>query len=83
MTTVKPQQLPWEDWREGEDAHLGWMRATAPGGAAEFEGIVAWSAELGYGVRVPRGPTAEEAAIAAHAGPGRGRTTTDHDGGHH
>ncbi len=27
------------------------MRATAPSGSAEFEGIVAWAAELGYGVR--------------------------------
>jgi NADH-quinone oxidoreductase subunit I len=27
----KPQQLPWEDWREGEDLLTsGWMRATAP-----------------------------------------------------
>ena len=54
----KPQQLPWEDWREGEDAHTsGWMRATAPGGDADFVGQVGWSAELGYGVRA-----AEEAA---------------------
>jgi NADH-quinone oxidoreductase subunit I len=54
----KPRQLPWEDWREGEDAHTsGWMRATAPGGDADFVGQVGWSAELGYGVRA-----AEEAA---------------------
>ena len=47
-----PQHLPWEDWREGEDQHTsGWMRATAPAGSAEFVGIVAWAAELGYGVR--------------------------------
>ena len=38
----KPQQLPWEDWREGDDLHTsGWMRATAPSGAARFEGAVA------------------------------------------
>jgi NADH-quinone oxidoreductase subunit I len=50
----KPQQLPWEDWREGDDQHTsGWMRATAPGGDAAFEGTVAWSGELGYGVRAP------------------------------
>ncbi|HEY5874238.1 MAG TPA: NADH-quinone oxidoreductase subunit I [Ilumatobacteraceae bacterium] len=48
----KPQQLPWEDWREGDDLHTsGWMRATAPSGAARFEGVTAWSGELGYGVR--------------------------------
>ena len=30
----KPQQLPWEDWREGEDVDTsGWMRATAPSAA--------------------------------------------------
>jgi NADH-quinone oxidoreductase subunit I len=50
----RPKQLPWEDWREGEDLHTSaWMRATAPSGAAEFEGRVAWAGELGYGVRDP------------------------------
>jgi NADH-quinone oxidoreductase subunit I len=48
----KPQQLPWEDWREGEDLQTsGWMRATAPSGDPSFEGVVGWSGELGYGVR--------------------------------
>jgi NADH-quinone oxidoreductase subunit I len=48
----KPKQLPWEDWREGEDEHTSaWMRATAPSGDAEFEGIIAWAGELGYGIR--------------------------------
>jgi NADH-quinone oxidoreductase subunit I len=52
----RPQQLPWEDWTdidavEGDTS--AWMRATAPSGAAEFEGIVAWAGELGYGVRGP------------------------------
>jgi NADH-quinone oxidoreductase subunit I len=48
----KPQQLPWEDWRAGEDLNTsGWMRATAAGGDADFVGEVAWSGELGYGVR--------------------------------
>ncbi len=50
----RPKHLPWEDWREGEDAHTsGWMRATAPGGRAAYEGQVQWSAELGYGSRAP------------------------------
>ena len=49
-----PKHLPWEDWRAGEDLHTsGWMRATAPSGAAEFEGIPGWSSELGYGTRAP------------------------------
>jgi len=50
----KPQRLPWEDWRDGEDRHTsGWVRATAPSGDATFEGVVGWSAELGHGVRAP------------------------------
>ena len=50
----RPQRLPWEDWREGEDADTsGWMRATSPSGDADFEGVVGWSAELGFGLRGP------------------------------
>jgi NADH-quinone oxidoreductase subunit I len=50
----KPKHLPWEDWREGEDLFTSaWMRATAPAGNAAYEGVVAWSGELGYGVREP------------------------------
>ena len=52
----KPQQLPWEDWRKGEDQHTSaWMRATSPSGSADYEGEVQWSGELGYGVRPPEG----------------------------
>ncbi len=48
----RPQHLPWEDWRPGEDEHTSaWVRATAPSGAAGYEGRTAWSGELGYGVR--------------------------------
>ena len=82
----QPKHLPWEDWRVGDDANTsGWMRATAPGGAAEFEGIVAWSAELGYGVRSPEGgqPLEEAQAIeAAHAAADQD-DHDDHGGGHH
>jgi NADH-quinone oxidoreductase subunit I len=63
----RPQQLPWENWAGGFDAardSSGWMRATAPSGAAEFAGIVAWAGELGYGVRPP-----ERASIEDEAGP--------------
>ena len=50
----QPRRLPWEDWREGDDAHTSaWMRATAPSGDAEYEGRVQWAGELGYGVRRP------------------------------
>ena len=51
-TTGQPQRLPWEDWRDGEDAMTAaWMRTTSPSGDASYEGQVAWSGELGYGVR--------------------------------
>jgi hypothetical protein len=47
-----PQQLPWEDWKPGDDRHTSaWVRATAPAGAAALEGKPLWSGELGYGVR--------------------------------
>jgi NADH-quinone oxidoreductase subunit I len=47
-----PKKLPWEDWREGEELHTSaWVRATSPNGAAVYEGVVAWSGDLGFGVR--------------------------------
>ncbi len=50
----RPKHLPWEDWRDGDDRHTSaWVRATSPSGAAEYEGKVQWSGELGYGVRPP------------------------------
>lgn len=56
----RPQRLPWEDWRDGEDvATSGWMRATSPSGDADFEGVVGWSDELGYGLRAPEPEQAE------------------------
>lgn len=56
----KPQQLPWEDWREGEDQHTSaWMRATSPAGDHRYEGVVAWSGELGHGVRQPEAGQSE------------------------
>jgi NADH-quinone oxidoreductase subunit I len=35
------------------------MRATSPSGDARFEGTVAWSGELGYGVRAAEVAQAE------------------------
>ncbi len=71
----KPQQLPWEDWRDGEDENTsGWMRATAPAGAAEFEGLVAWAGELGYGVRDP-----EEGQAAESEDPAEDADATETD----
>ncbi|MCC6225114.1 MAG: NADH-quinone oxidoreductase subunit I [Microthrixaceae bacterium] len=85
----RPQQLPWEDWRPGDDEHTSaWMRATAPAGDDSFEGIVAWAGELGYGVRAPEGGQPlerTEAEAAAHAGQGHdGHDGHDsHGGGGH
>jgi len=50
----KPQKMPWEDWRDGEDEMTsGWMRATSSSGDHRYEGVVHWAGELGYGVRAP------------------------------
>ncbi|MGA9276084.1 NuoI/complex I 23 kDa subunit family protein [Ilumatobacter sp.] len=59
----KPQVLPWEDWRDGDDDNTsGWMRATSPSGDATFEGAVGWSNELGHGTRAPEVPHPERDA---------------------
>jgi NADH-quinone oxidoreductase subunit I len=48
----KPKMLPWEDWKPGDDRNTSaWVRATAPSGRADLEGVPLWSGELGYGVR--------------------------------
>ncbi len=73
----RPQHLPWEDWRPGEDLHTSaWMRATAPGGDPDFEGVVSWSGELGYGVRAPEADQDHRDAVTAPAG---GHGHDDHD----
>ena len=54
----RPQQLPWEDWDGGFDRPRTRRRGCGrPLRAArrEFEGIVAWAGELGYGVRPAEG----------------------------
>jgi len=77
----RPQHLPWEDWRPGEDEHTSaWMRATAPSGSAAYEGRVAWSGELGYGVREPeRGQDHEDLEQEPDS---HDETSPSHDGGH-
>ncbi|HLG00453.1 MAG TPA: NADH-quinone oxidoreductase subunit NuoI [Acidimicrobiia bacterium] len=58
----RARRLPWEHWMGHEDHDTsGWVRATAPSGRAEYEGVVAWSPELGFGVReAEAGQTAAE-----------------------
>ncbi|MGH9210151.1 MAG: NADH-quinone oxidoreductase subunit NuoI [Acidimicrobiales bacterium] len=80
----RPRQLPWEDWTDMaavEADTSAWMRATSSSGAAEFEGIVAWAGELGYGVRPPevgQSKSGEEAPESVTESP-----DLDEDGGEH
>ena len=82
-----PKHLPWEDWRPGEEEHTSaWVRATSPSGAAEYVGRVAWSGELGFGVRASEGgqrAEAEAAGAAEDAGHGAHDPHDSHDGGGH
>ena len=73
-----PKKLPWEDWREGDEQHTSaWVRATSPNGAAAYEGVVAWSGELGFGVRPPeKGQTGEQAEPAEPGAAGTGGATS-------
>jgi NADH-quinone oxidoreductase subunit I len=58
-----------------------WMRATAPSGDASFEGSVAWSGELGYGVREPEpGQLADDRPAETDDVPA---DADAHGGGHH
>ena len=54
-----------------------WMRATAPSGNADYEGIVAWSGELGYGVRAPE--AGQPADVARRRRPTTSTVTTATD----
>jgi NADH-quinone oxidoreductase subunit I len=81
----KPKQLPWEDWREGDDLNTSaWMRATAPAGNADYVGQVSWSGELGYGVRAAeQGQTADASSDDASGhGHDDAHDGHGHGGGH-
>ncbi len=80
-----PKQLPWEDWRAGEDRFTsGWVRATAPQGDASYENRVGWSGELGYGVRAPEGGQVAEAADEERRAAATAAAAEHGDGhGHH
>ncbi len=69
-----PKHLPWEDWRPGDEEYTSeWVRATAPNGSAIFEGKVAWSGELGRGVRAPeKGQSGEGVPEGDHRRSGGG-----------
>jgi NADH-quinone oxidoreductase subunit I len=79
-----PQQLRWEDWSDLDKVAAktsAWVRATAPSGDADYEGVVAWSGELGFGVKAPElGQTAPEPEPPAEVDE---PDAHDHTGGHH
>jgi NADH-quinone oxidoreductase subunit I len=85
-----PQQLPWEDWRDLDAVAAkssAWVRATAPSGDADYIGKVAWSGELGFGVKPPeQGQTAPDPEPEAAEDDEHAHGHDDgghHDGGHH
>src|SRR5256714_10359388 len=52
----RARRMPWEHWVGDEDERASaWVRATAPNGEDAYVGRVAWSPELGFGVRAPEG----------------------------
>ncbi len=71
----RPRQLPWEDWTDADvvvPLTSGWVRATASSGDASYEDRVAWSGELGYGVKEPEAGQSLEGAASGEkreAGP--------------
>ena len=63
-----PQQLPWEDWTDIEvvaPLTSAWVRATAPSGDADYVNQVAWSGELGFGVKPPESGQSDQIASTA------------------
>jgi NADH-quinone oxidoreductase subunit I len=87
----KPKVQPWEDPRGAEMGLSGWMRATAPGGDADFRGDTLWSGDLGAGVRgAEPGPQEEVAERATRLREAASAADSGHDahghdshGGHH
>src|SRR3954471_22121034 len=83
-----PKHLPWEDWSDAETAHVHtsqWVRATAPHGDAAYENRVAWSGELGWGIRPPEpGQIAEDRVSepSAAVDHGHDHDAHGHGGGH-
>ena len=65
----RARRMPWEHWVGDEDERASaWVRATAPNGEDAYEGRVAWSPELGFGLRPPEG-SAPDGGGSYPAGP--------------
>jgi NADH-quinone oxidoreductase subunit I len=81
-----PQQMPWEDWTDLEvvaPLTSAWMRATSPSGDHRYEGRVAWSGELGFGVRSPEEGQGGGPPIPAETAHRHDDHDHHDDGGHH
>ncbi len=62
----RAQRMPWEHWVGDEDEEASaWVRATAPNGEDAYGGRVAWSSELGFGLRPPEAVAADGASAGA------------------
>ncbi|MFN8105948.1 MAG: NADH-quinone oxidoreductase subunit NuoI [Acidimicrobiia bacterium] len=57
----------------------GWMRATSPAGNADYEGVVGWSSDAGYGVRP--GEAGQRGLDLAEAAAGGSGWSSPDDGG--
>src|SRR2546427_8254303 len=63
----RARRMPWEHWVGDEDERSSaWVRATAPNGEDAYEGRVAWSPELGFGLRAPEGAAPEGDGAGTH-----------------
>ena len=73
-TTASPSTCRGRTGGRARTQHTSaWMRATAPSGVAALEGRVAWSGELGYGVRAPEADQATKDSMADRPPGGRPR----------
>ena len=64
----RAQRMPWEHWVGDEDEQASaWVRATAPSGEDAYGGRVAWSPELGFGLRPPEAATPDGSGAGTQA----------------
>src|SRR3546814_20898922 len=79
--------MPWEDWSDLDliaDKTSQWVRATSPSGDADYVGRVAWSGEIGFGVKAPElGQTADDVPTETPEPAADHDHDHAHGGGHH
>jgi NADH-quinone oxidoreductase subunit I len=68
----RARRMPWEHWVGDEDERASaWVRATAANGEDAYNGSVAWSPELGFGLRPPEGVGSDDGVGAGPREAGR------------